>query len=92
MVGAPGPTPRPEVLLAPVRFPDADRGHRLDDLVRVHASRDRFRDVVGRRPTLLLPESWRHVGELLLAAVVALVVVFVAIAGRPLPRGLVRVR
>lgn len=38
--------PRPEVLLAPVRFPDADRGHRLDGLVRQHALRDRFRDVV----------------------------------------------
>lgn len=38
--------PRPEVLLAPVRFPDADRGHRLDALVRDHALRDRFRDVV----------------------------------------------
>jgi hypothetical protein len=38
--------PLPEVLLAPVRFPDADRGHRLDALVRDHALRDRFRDVV----------------------------------------------
>lgn len=37
---------RPEVLLAPVRFPDADRGHRLDALVREHALRDRFRDLV----------------------------------------------
>ena len=37
---------RPEVLLAPVRFPDVDRGHRLDDLVRQHAVQDRFRDVV----------------------------------------------
>ncbi len=37
---------RPEILLAPVRFPDADRGHRLDALVREHALRDRFRDVV----------------------------------------------
>lgn len=36
----------PEVLLAPVRFPDVDRGHRLDDLVRQHAVQDRFRDVV----------------------------------------------
>lgn len=36
----------PEVLLAPVRFPDADRGHRLDDLVRRHAVADRWRDVV----------------------------------------------
>jgi hypothetical protein len=38
--------PRPEVLLAPVRFPDADRGERLDGLVRSHALRDRFRDLV----------------------------------------------
>ncbi|HWJ10704.1 MAG TPA: hypothetical protein VNS46_15100, partial [Nocardioides sp.] len=37
---------RPEVLLALVRSPDADRGHRLDALVREHALRDRFRDVV----------------------------------------------
>lgn len=37
---------QPEILLAPVRFPDADRGHRLDALVREHALRDRFRDVV----------------------------------------------
>ena len=38
--------PRAEVLLAPVSFPPADRGHRLDELVRRHALRDRFRDVV----------------------------------------------
>lgn len=37
---------QPEVLLAPVRFPDGDRGHRLDDLVRRHAVQDRFRDLV----------------------------------------------
>lgn len=37
---------RPEVPLAPVRFPDAGRGDRLDALVREHAVRDRFRDVV----------------------------------------------
>ena len=36
----------PDVLLAPVRFPDVDRGHRLDALVRRHAVEDRFRDVV----------------------------------------------
>ena len=40
-----GFTPEVEVLLAPVRFPPADRGHRLDALVRRHALRDRFRDV-----------------------------------------------
>jgi hypothetical protein len=38
--------PEVEVLLAPVRFPDADRGQRLDTLVRRHALADRFRDVV----------------------------------------------
>jgi hypothetical protein len=38
--------PRVELLLAPVSFPDADRGHRLDELVRRHAMRDRLRDVV----------------------------------------------
>ncbi len=38
--------PQPELLLAPVRFPEADRGDRLDALVRQHALRDRFRDVV----------------------------------------------
>lgn len=36
----------PDVLLAPVRFPDVDRGHRLDALVRRHAVEDRFRDLV----------------------------------------------
>ncbi|PKH37600.1 hypothetical protein SAMN05192575_101602 [Nocardioides alpinus] len=36
----------PDVLLAPVRFPDVDRGHRLDALVRRHAVEDRFCDVV----------------------------------------------
>lgn len=41
-----GVAPQVEVLLAPVRFPEADRGHRLDELVRRHALRDRFRDVV----------------------------------------------
>lgn len=41
-----GRPPVPDVLLAPVRFPDVDRGHRLDDLVRRHAVEDRWRDVV----------------------------------------------
>jgi hypothetical protein len=36
----------PEVVLAPVRHPDVDRGHRLDAVVRRHAVADRFRDVV----------------------------------------------
>jgi hypothetical protein len=36
----------PEVVLAPVRHPDVDRGHRLDETVRRHAVADRFRDVV----------------------------------------------
>jgi hypothetical protein len=36
----------PEVVLAPVRHPDVDRGHRLDEVVRRHAVEDRFRDVV----------------------------------------------
>lgn len=44
--GRGGTTTRPDVALAPVRFPDVDRGHRLDDLVRAHAVHDRFRDVV----------------------------------------------
>lgn len=46
VVGVLGVEPHVEVLLAPVRFPDAERGHRLDDLARRHAMRDRFRDVV----------------------------------------------
>ncbi|WP_210649241.1 hypothetical protein [Nocardioides sp. SYSU D00065] len=46
VVEALGRTPVPDVLLAPVRFPDVDRGHRLDDLVRRHAVEDRYRDVV----------------------------------------------
>ena len=41
-----GIEPHVEVLLAPASFPPADRGHRLDELVRRHALRDRFRDVV----------------------------------------------
>ncbi|WP_107766119.1 hypothetical protein [Nocardioides terrigena] len=46
VVSALGIEPRVEVLLAPASFPPADRGHRLDDLVRRDALRDRFRDVV----------------------------------------------
>ena len=46
VVGALGVEPRVEVLLAPASFPPADRGHRLDELVRRHALRDRFRGVV----------------------------------------------
>ncbi|HEU5036026.1 MAG TPA: hypothetical protein VFT70_03395 [Nocardioides sp.] len=38
--------PQVELLLAPVAFPTADRGHQLDVLVRRHALQDRFRDVV----------------------------------------------
>ena len=38
--------PQVEVLLTAVKFPDVDRGHRLDELVRGQALRDRFRDVV----------------------------------------------
>lgn len=41
-----GHTAHPEVLLSPVRYPDVDRGHRLDEVVRRHAVADRFRDVV----------------------------------------------
>lgn len=41
-----GIAPVADALLAPVRFPDVDRGHRLDQLVRRHAVEDRFRDVV----------------------------------------------
>lgn len=46
VVQALGRGARPEVVLAPVRFPDVDRGHRLDEVVRRHAVADRFRDVV----------------------------------------------
>ena len=46
VVLATGAEPQVEVLLAPVTHPDAERGHRLDELVRRHALRDRFRDVV----------------------------------------------
>lgn len=41
-----GAKPTVELLLAPVRFPPADRGHQLDTLVRRHAMADRYRDVV----------------------------------------------
>ena len=41
-----GHTAHPEVVLAPVRFPDVDRGHRLDEVVRRHAVADRYRDLV----------------------------------------------
>jgi len=41
-----GADPQVEVLLSPVSFPEAERGHRLDALVRRHALHDRFRDVV----------------------------------------------
>jgi len=54
VVEALGREPVPEVLLAPVRFPDVDRGHRLDELVRRHAVEDRYRDlVVVADPTTL---------------------------------------
>ena len=46
VVGVLGGEPHVDVLLAPVSFPPADRGHRLDELGRRHALRDRFRDVV----------------------------------------------
>ncbi len=38
--------PQVDVLLAPMSFPPADRGHRVDAMVRRHALHDRFRDVV----------------------------------------------
>lgn len=41
-----GVKPQVELMLAPVQFPQHDRGHRLDDLVRRHALADRFREVV----------------------------------------------
>ncbi|MCW2817798.1 MAG: hypothetical protein JWR42_585 [Marmoricola sp.] len=41
-----GTDPQVELLLAPVTHPQADRGHRLDSLVRRHALQDRSRDVV----------------------------------------------
>lgn len=46
VVRALGAEPQVEVLLAPVSHPQVDRGHRLDEVVRRHAVRDRFRDVV----------------------------------------------
>ncbi len=46
VVRALGAPPQVEVLLAPVPFPQVDRGHRVDALVRGHALHDRFRDVV----------------------------------------------
>ena len=41
-----GVEPQVEGMLAPVSRSPADRGHRLDELVRRHAVRDRLRDVV----------------------------------------------
>lgn len=72
VVRALGAEPRVEVLLAAVRFPPVDRGHRLDELVRGHALRDRFRDVVvvtdSATSTLLLrgiaPDQLPHGGPL----------------------------
>jgi hypothetical protein len=46
VVRALGPPPQVEGLLAPVSRPRSDRGQQLDELVRRHALRDRFRDVV----------------------------------------------
>lgn len=46
VVAALGVEPSVETLLAPTPRPPADRGHRLDALVRAHAWDDRFRDVV----------------------------------------------
>lgn len=41
-----GVEPTVEILLTPTSYPPADRGHQLDVLVRTHALRDRYRDVV----------------------------------------------
>lgn len=46
VVGTLGSAPTVELALAPVSYPQADRGHALDALVRSHALHDRFRDVV----------------------------------------------
>ncbi|GAB6986281.1 hypothetical protein [Nocardioides pyridinolyticus] len=75
--------PHVDALLAPVSHPHVDRGHRLDELVRRHALRDRFRDVVvvtdRASATLLLrvlaPDQLADQGQV--------VVVGLARGGRP---------
>jgi len=83
VVRALGAEPQAEVLLAPVSHPQVDRGHRLDELVRRHALRDRFRDVVvvtdRASSTLLL----RVLAPDQLAAGGPVVVVGLARGGRP---------
>lgn len=83
VVQALGAEPQVEVVLAPVSYPQVDRGHRLDELVRRHALRDRFRDVVvvtdRASSTLLL----RVLAPDQLAAAGPVVVVGLARGGRP---------
>lgn len=70
--------PHVEELLAQVSFPQADRGHRLDELVRRYALRDRFRDVVvvtdSATSTLLLralaPDQLSTVGAVTVVGLV----------------------
>ncbi|MBB6629460.1 hypothetical protein H5V45_19195 [Nocardioides sp. KIGAM211] len=85
VVSGVGVEPRVEVLLAPVRFPPTDRGHRLDELVRRHALQDRFRDVVvvtdPASATLLL----RVLAPDQLAAGGAVTIVGLARGDRPVP-------
>lgn len=87
LVAASGTAPHVELALAPVRFPPADRGHRLDALVRGHALRDRFRDVVvvadPATTTLLL----RALAPDQLASGGAVTVVGLPRGDRPVPVG-----
>lgn len=85
VVTAIGAEPRAELELAPVRFPDADRGHRLDALVRRHALADRFRDVVVVADAATLTLLLRVLAPDQLPAQGAVTTVGLPRAGRPVP-------
>lgn len=80
-----GAEPRPELELAPVRFPDADRGHRLDALVRRHALADRFRDLVVVADAATLTLLLRVLAPDQLPAQGSVTHVGLPRAGRPVP-------
>jgi hypothetical protein len=77
----------PDVLLAPVRYPDADRGHRLDGVVRRHAVEDRYRDVVVVADPATVTLLLRVLAPDQLPAAGPVTEVGLPRAGRPVPLG-----
>jgi hypothetical protein len=77
----------PDVVLAPVRYPDVDRGHRLDGLVRRHAVEDRYRDVVVVADPATVTLLLRVLAPDQLPAAGPVTEVGLPRAGRPVPLG-----